>query len=122
MNVYLVGARSRQIEELLHAGGARTTQCDFEALTTLASQPALPAEVVVADVRERSALPPSIALLKRNHPLVGVVIIASSLDPVLMLEAMRAGVTEFVTEPVTQVELAAAVGRVTAKQSARDPG
>ena len=30
------------------------------------------------------------------QPRVGVIVVASSMDPTLMLEAMRAGVTEFV--------------------------
>jgi pilus assembly protein CpaE len=122
MNVYVAGARNRQIEELLHAGGVRTTPCEIDALFGLATQPSMPADVVVLDLRDRSAVPASIAVLKRNHPMIGIVIIASSLDPVLMLEAMRAGVTEFVTEPVAPTELIAAVGRVGAIQVARDPG
>jgi pilus assembly protein CpaE len=63
-----------------------------------------------------------VAPLKRQHPLTGVVIVASSLDPVLMLEAMRAGVNEFVTEPVTQSDLKAAIDRVAAKRPAPEPG
>lgn len=122
MNVHLVGAVNRQLEELLHAAGSRTTLCAFENLAGLAAQSALSAEVIVLDLRERSAVPASVALLKRQHPLLGIVIVASSLDPVLMLEAMRAGVTEFVTEPVTQSELKAAIDRVAAKRPVRDPG
>jgi pilus assembly protein CpaE len=122
MNVYLVGAVNRQLEELLLATGSRTTLCSLDNLSGLAAQSALPAEVVVLDLRERSAVPASVALLKRHNPLLGVVIVASSLDPVLMLEAMRAGVTEFVTEPVTQSELTAAIDRVAAQRPVRDPG
>src|SRR5258708_1825516 len=122
MNVYLVGAVNRQLEELLHASGSRTTLCPLEGLAALATQPALQAEVVVIDLRERSAVPSGVALLKRQHPLLGVVIVASTLDPMLMLEAMRAGVTEFVTEPVTQNELKGAIDRVAAKRPVREPG
>jgi pilus assembly protein CpaE len=122
MNVYLVGAVNRQLEELLHATGWRTTLCALDGLSGLASQSALPAEVVVLDLRERSTVPASVSLLKRHNPTLGVVIVASSLDPALMLEAMRAGVTEFVTEPVTQTELAAAIDRVAAQRPVRDPG
>jgi pilus assembly protein CpaE len=122
MNVTLAGAVNRQLEELLHAGGSRTTSCSLDGLSALAAQSALTSEVVVVDLRERSAVPQSVALLKSHHPLLGVVIVASSLDPVLMLEAMRAGVTEFVTEPVTQSELKAAIDRVAAKRPVRDPG
>ena len=34
----------------------------------------------------------ALPLLKRQHPATGVIIVASTLDPALMLEAMRAGV------------------------------
>src|SRR5258705_10399323 len=113
MNVYLFGAVNRQLEELLHASGSRTTMCTLDGLSGLAAQSALPAEAVVIDLRERSAVPASVALLKRHHPLLGVVIVASTLDPMLMLEAMRAGVTEFGTEPVTQNGLKSTIDSVT---------
>jgi pilus assembly protein CpaE len=51
-------------------------------------------------------------MLKRQHPAMGVVIVAAHLNPTLMLEAMRAGVTEWVSEPLNQVELKAAIDRV----------
>jgi pilus assembly protein CpaE len=122
MNVYVVGAVNRQLEELLHASGARTTSLPLDGLSGLAAQASLQADVVVVDLRDRPAVPPGVALLKRQQPLLGIVIVASSLDPVLMLEAMRAGVTEFVTEPVSANELGAAIDRVVAQQPAREPG
>ena len=122
MNVFVVGAVNRQLEELIHASGARTTALPLDALSGLATQQALQADVVVVDLRDRSGVPAGVALLKRQQPALGVVIVASSLDPVLMLEAMRAGVTEFVTEPVSANELGAAIDRVLAQQPARDPG
>lgn len=122
MNVYLVGAINRQLEELLHAGGSRTTPYPLEGLSGLATQTSLSAEAVVLDLRERTGVPPAVALLKRHHPQIGVVIVGSSLDPVLMLEVMRAGVTEFLTEPLTQAELQAAIDRVAAQRPVSDPG
>ena len=50
--------------------------------------------------------------LRRQHPTTGVVIVAARLDPVLMLEAMRAGVGEWVANPVTAADLKAAIERV----------
>src|SRR5690606_10158678 len=75
-------------------------------------------DVVVLDVRDTSALPPTLAALKRQHPATGVVIVAARMDPVLMLEAMRAGVNEWVADPVTAAELNAAIERVTAARPA----
>jgi pilus assembly protein CpaE len=122
MNVYVVGPVNRQLEQLLHASGYRTTVIPHDGLTGLCAQSALHADIVVLDVRERAAVPPSVALLKRQHPLVGVVIVAPTLDPKLMLDAMRAGVTEFVTEPLTHGELKAAIDRVTATRPPAESG
>jgi pilus assembly protein CpaE len=69
-------------------------------------------DVVVVDLRGEHGMPAAIATLKRRNPHMGVVIVASKLDPALMLEAMRAGVSEFVTEPVTADDLKAAIDRV----------
>lgn len=69
-------------------------------------------DVVVVDLRGETGLPAAIAALKRRNPQMGVVIVGSKLDPALMLEAMRAGVSEFVTDPVTAADLKAAVERV----------
>jgi pilus assembly protein CpaE len=61
-------------------------------------------------------VPPALASLRRRHPRIGIVIVADSLDPTLMLEAMRAGVNEFVTEPLTEDGLRAAIERVIGHQ------
>jgi pilus assembly protein CpaE len=60
--------------------------------------------------------------LKRQHPTTGVVIVAARLDPVLMLEAMRMGVTEWVANPVTIADLKAAIERVSSTRGASAPG
>ncbi len=89
------------MEELLHACGVRTTATSAESLALLTSPSAPQPDVVVVDLRDGAPLPPAIAHIRRQHPTTGVVIVASHLDPALMLEAMRAGVNEFVTEPMT---------------------
>jgi pilus assembly protein CpaE len=122
INAYLFGAVNRQLEELLHASGARTVVLPLDALSGLVAQPPLQTDVVIVDLRGRSAVPADVALIKRQHPFLAVVIVASSLDPVMMLEAMRSGVTEFVTEPIAPADLAAAIDRVIAQQPAREPG
>jgi pilus assembly protein CpaE len=72
-------------------------------------------DVVFLDVRDKNTVPPAIGMLRRQHPSTGVVIVAAALEPGLMLEAMRAGVTEFLTAPLTLPELQAAINRVTAQ-------
>jgi pilus assembly protein CpaE len=70
---------------------------------------------VVVDLRGQSHVPSALPLLRRQHPATAIVIVAS-LDPVLMLEAMRAGITECVTEPLNRIDLEAAIGRVVAQR------
>jgi pilus assembly protein CpaE len=109
----LAGARDRQLEELMQTCGLRVSISKVEELASLA-QPAAPQPaLVILDMRDRPSLPPTVGMLRRQHPSTGVVIVAASLEPALMLEAMRAGVTEFLTAPVTAPDLSAAVTRVT---------
>ena len=77
-----------------------------------------PPDVLLVDLRGRTTLPTDLANLKRRHPRMGVVIVASQMDPAMMLEAMRAGVSEFVTDPVEAPDLKAAVDRVVGQHSA----
>ena len=85
-------------------------------LDSLALSSAVPPSALVIDLRDEETLPSTLGPLKRQHPGMGIVIVASRLDPSLMLDAMRAGVTEWVSEPLSQVELKAAIDRVSAQQ------
>jgi pilus assembly protein CpaE len=53
-----------------------------------------------------------LAALKQQHPSTNVMLLASSLDPRLMLEGMRAGVTEVLADPVRQADFDAAMSRL----------
>jgi pilus assembly protein CpaE len=77
-----------------------------------------PPTVVVADLRQEKAIPASVTACRRTFPRVGVIIVAAAMDPQLMLEAMRAGVNEFVTEPLSADDLRAAIERITGSQVA----
>jgi pilus assembly protein CpaE len=113
LTVSLAGARDKQIEELLLTAGVRVTPLKIDELAALAQPSAVQPALVILDMRERAALPPTVAMIRRQHPTTGVVIVAAALEPSLMLEAMRAGVTELVTVPLNIVELQAAIHRVT---------
>jgi pilus assembly protein CpaE len=113
LTVSLAGSRDRQVEELLQTSGLRVTLLKIEELAALAQPAAQQPSLVVVDMRDRQALPPTVAMLRRQHPGTGVVIVAAALEPALMLDAMRAGVTEFVTAPLAAAELQAAIRRVT---------
>jgi pilus assembly protein CpaE len=113
----LAGSRDRQLEELMESCGLRVTLTRLEDLAGLAQAGVLQPALVLLDLRERPTLPQSIGALRRQHPTTGVVIVASTLEPGLMLEAMRAGVTEFLTAPVAAPELQAAISRVIASNA-----
>jgi pilus assembly protein CpaE len=112
LSITIVGATDRQLEELLRGPGVRIKSLAVSDLLALAQPQASQPDVVVLDLRESASLPPTLSALKRQHPSTGVVIVASRMDPVLMLEAMRAGVNEWVADPVTAAELSAAIERV----------
>jgi len=81
-----------------------------------------PSDVVVLDVRGLDGLPSVVSAIKRQHPDVPVVILASKLEPALLLDAMRAGVSEVVAEPIDQEELARVVQRVAGTRVHTDIG
>ena len=114
LSITIVGATDRQLEELLRGQSVRLRSVAVSDLLALAQPAAAQPDVVILDLRETQSLPPTLASLKRQHPSTGVVIVAARMDPVLMLEAMRAGVNEWVADPLTAAELNAAVERVTA--------
>jgi pilus assembly protein CpaE len=115
INLCLVGSADREFEQLLRDCGMRVTAVSRADLDTLAQTTTTQPDAVVVDLREHSHVPSGLALLRRQHPATGIVIVAS-LDPVLMLEAMRAGVTECLTEPLNRADLEAAISRVVAQR------
>ena len=123
ISVTLLGGRDRQIEDMLSGSKIRLRAGTEEELAQLAHANAAQPHAIILDLREQSALPAALAAIKRHHPSTGVVIVASRLDPTLMLDAMRAGVTEWIVEPLTQSDLEAAVRRVVqTTTSTRPPG
>ncbi len=122
MTVSIVGNNSSELVEAFKEVGMRAGSMTLEDLTRLAQPGSHPPRVIVIDLRLVTVLPPAIVALKKVHPSTGIVIVADALDPALMLEAMRAGVTEWVTMPLKTKELAAAVGRVAGSAAASPSG
>jgi pilus assembly protein CpaE len=79
-------------------------------------------DILLVDVRGEGRLPGDLAAFKRRHARTGIVLVTAGLEPSLMLEAMRAGVSEVVTDPVTPNELIAAVDRVIGQQLPPEAG
>jgi pilus assembly protein CpaE len=111
-HVCVVGARDRDLEAMLAAGGMRPTSIAAADLAALAQPSARPAGVLVVDVRGDKQFPAALPELKRAHPQTGIVLVAAALETQFMLEAIRCGVTECLVEPVAPAELVAAVRRL----------
>lgn len=115
VRVVIAGSADRQIDEMLRESGAHVSSQALDDLAAIGRPGAPQPDAVIVDLRDRQSLPPALMHLKRQHPGIGVVIVASTLEPTLMLEAMRAGVNEWVPEPLSPTVLVAAVQRVTAQ-------
>lgn len=120
--VVVVGARDRDLEGLLQTGGIRAKAVAASELPAMAHPSARPPQLVIVDLRALLQLPAAVAALRRHHPDTAVLLVCSRLDPAMMLEAMRAGVTECVAEPLTADELHKAVARLSATTIAESSG
>jgi pilus assembly protein CpaE len=100
-----------RLVELVRSFGLKAGRIDTTELAAFARASEVP-QVLVLDVRGRDHLPSGLGAARRRHANLGVVMVVSSLDPKLMLDAMRAGVTECVPEPLTPQALDEAVRRV----------
>jgi pilus assembly protein CpaE len=100
-----------RLVEALKASGLKAGRIGPEDLASY-SRSAVAPQVLVLDVRGLDHLPAALAAFRREHPDAGAVLVVSSLDPRIMLEGMRAGVSECVAEPITPKALEEAVRRV----------
>jgi pilus assembly protein CpaE len=101
--------KDARLEEVLRAARLKTvTLASGDLAEHVRTAPA----ALVVDVRGQQQLPAGLAAFCKQNPATGVVLVASTLEPHLMLEAMRAGVNECVSEPVTAQALEEAVRRV----------
>ena len=120
--ITLVRATDRQLETLLRAAGMHVSTVSEAGLGLLTTPSAKQPDAIVVDLRGESAVPTALAALTRNHPTTGVVIVAATLDPTLLVGAMRAGVNEVVSEPFDQDDLEKAITRVTGLNAAVEAG
>ena len=109
LNVLLAGSTDDVLLAALRERQLRAAPCDMAALDgSLAKAP----DAIVVDIRSTRRLPPELASVRRRFPNAGLVIVAGSADPSLLLEAMRLGVNEWVAEPIVPDELVTAIRRV----------
>lgn len=117
-HLVVVEGPDRELSALAREAGLEiASSLEFDQLAGL-EDVQQPPDVLLLDLRGEHGVPPALVALKRRFPRVGVVIVAATLDPGLMLEAMRAGVNEFVAEPLDSGELRSAVERTVGYQLA----
>ena len=118
----VVGGNDRRLEEMLRALRAEVSNMpSLEPFTGQKVAARIP-DLLIVDTRDQSGLPPALATVRRMHPGIGIIVIAASMDPTMMLEAMRAGVSEFLTEPATVDDLRQSVERVVSLQQGSAEG
>jgi pilus assembly protein CpaE len=111
--IVLVSPADPQPEERLKSLGLRYAVVPANALQRFAQPGTEVPAILLVDVRENRGAIAELRTVRQVHPKSGIVIIAP-LDPALMLEAMRAGVTECVPPPIDSAQLEAAFVRVCA--------
>ncbi|HEU4937601.1 MAG TPA: AAA family ATPase [Vicinamibacterales bacterium] len=117
VSLTIVGTRDAQVEDLVRGSGRISTVAWISDAGALVDAEAEQPGVLLIDVRGGHRVPPELSGLKRQHPATNVVLLASALDPGLMLEGMRAGVNEYLTEPLKQEEFDAAIARLLGHRS-----
>jgi pilus assembly protein CpaE len=110
MHVHLFSSVGhQQLEELVRACGAHVRTAALDApLAAGSGQP----DALVLDLRDRRSLAVTVTALRRKYPDVGIVLVTSALETSLLVEAMRAGINEVVTDPLTREDLQHALGRI----------
>ena len=117
VNLLLVGSTDRQLQDILRACGMINAPASEAELVKLAQPATKQPDVLVLDLRGHAQLPSALPILKRQHPSTGVLIVADRLEPALLLEAMRAGVTEVVAAPLVTSDIEAAITRLGVQRS-----
>lgn len=106
--VTIVGRGALELQAMLSTTQNVTVQALEGEPVAMAALSPVP-EVLVVDARGVVGVPDWIAPLTRRVPTLGVVLVTTSLEPDLLLAAMRAGVAEVVPSPVDATVLARAV-------------
>lgn len=97
--------------EMLRVSGLKVESIDAIDFANYSRTSDAPSAVVL-DIRLKHQLPAGLIEFNQKHPDASVILVMSSLEPRIMLEAMRAGVKECLAEPLTPQAVDEAVRRV----------
>jgi pilus assembly protein CpaE len=117
VSVTIVGSSDPRLEFIVRESGKVAKISSVPDFKTLLDPRATHPDVVLVDLRGAREVPAQLGALKRQHPATNVILLLSTLEPTLMLQAIRAGVNECIAEPISAAELAAAIGRLVGNQS-----
>lgn len=115
--VGIIGNSDGELQALVASTGMRPVVMDAEQLASTSRAVTMMPEALLVDVRRDRSVLSQVGAIKRRYPSIGIAIIAKALDPELMLESMRAGVSEAIPEPLTTQAIQAAIGRVIVHQA-----
>jgi len=121
MNVLLIASDST-LADMLRAVGLRVTAAGQPALSELARPGSRAPELLVIDHHGKGSLPDILGQIRRQHPAMGILVVLAELDGARVLEAMRAGVSECLANPLQEDDLRAAIGRIQASRPAAKKG
>lgn len=113
--VTVFGTADGELPRLIADLGLRTVSLPIAELATF-SAGSRPVDVAIVDLRTHDRLPDDVAGFKRRHATTAVVLVTTTLEPTLILDAMRAGISECITEPLSATTVEAAIARVTAQR------
>ena len=119
MNVSVLAGTDRKLPDLLRACGAQIASIEIDDLRTLAEPAARQPDVIVVDARGGITMPAELAVIKRQHPTTGILVVLPRLEGALVLDAMRSGASECVAEPITREELSSALARIATHHPSR---
>ena len=114
------GGEARLLEMVREVSPHVSAVASLDAL--LSAKPGKFPDLLILDTRQQSGIPAALSTLRRTHPAVGVIVVGASLEPAMMLDAMRAGVSEFLSEPLNAEELRHAVARILSLNAAAADG
>jgi len=119
LSVTLLGSSDRDLFGSLRDRGYRVGETSTTEAASLHPPGSKGPDAFVVDIRAVGVLPPDLPALMRQFPGAGVVVLANTLDPNGMLEAMRLGITEWLPAPLDMANVDVALRRVTKPASAQ---
>lgn len=112
ITVTIAGPGANEIELLLKDSSIQASTAPLDGLAALAQLNATMPDVLIVDMRGEQRIPPTLADIRHTHAATGIVVVAPTLAPAFLLEALHAGANEVVAPPLTKEKLDTAVSGV----------